>query len=124
MLEACIRGATQNTNESFHNVFWAMVRKTQFCSLTTLRIALNLDVAKYNLGFVAGVSRCFVAITGLEAVSSHMMFSYTGLDPDKVEHSAWRIREVQKRRKHLAMLRTRKEEKAIEAKGGVRYGPG
>ena len=52
------------------------------------------------------------------------MSSYTGLDLDRVEHSAWRIREVQKRRKHLAMLRTRKEEKAIEAKGGVRYGPG
>ena len=29
-----------------------------------------------------------------------------------------------RRRNHLAMLRTRKEEKAIEAKGGVRYGPG
>ena len=97
MLEACIRGATQNTNENFHNVFWAMVRKTQFCSLTTLRIALNLDVVKYNLGFVGGVSRYFVAVTGLEAVSSRMMSSYTGLDPDRVEHGAWRIREVKKK---------------------------
>ena len=102
-----------------------MVRETQFCSLTTSRIALNLAVAKYNLGFTAGVSRCFVAVTGLKAVSSCMMSSYTGLDADRVEHSAWRIREVQKRRrKHLAMLRTRKEEEATEAEGSVSYGPG
>ena len=47
------------------------------------------------------------------------------LDADRVEHSARRIREVQKRRrKHLALLRTRKEEAAIEAVGGVSYGPG
>ena len=92
LLEACKRGATQNTNESFHNVVRAIVRETQFCSLTTLWIAPNLAVAKYNLGFTAGVSRCFVAITGLEAVSSCMMSLYTGLDPDSVEHSAWRIK--------------------------------
>ena len=82
LLQACIRGATQNTNESFHNVIWSMTRKTQFCSLTTLRIAINLAAAKYNLGNVAGVSRCFVAITGLEAVSPRMMASFTGLDVD------------------------------------------
>ena len=53
------------------------------------------------------------------------MSSYTGLDADRVEHSAWRIREVQKRRrKHLALLRTRKEEAAIEAEGGASYRPG
>ena len=35
LLQACIRGAPQNTNESYHNVIWSMARKTQFCSLTT-----------------------------------------------------------------------------------------
>ena len=83
LLEAWKRGATHNTNESFHNIVWTMARKTQFCSLTTLRIALNLAVAKYNFGFLSGLSRCFVAITGLEVVSSRIISSYTGLDADR-----------------------------------------
>ena len=57
LLDKCKRGATQNTNESFHNVIWDMARKTQFCSLTTLKLAVGLAVAKYNLGYVSGLSR-------------------------------------------------------------------
>ena len=125
LLEGCKRGATQNSNESYHNIIWSMARKTQFCSLTSLRIAMNLAVAKYNLGNAAGVSRCFVAVTGLEAVSSRTMASFTGLDIDRVDHSAWRNTDRHKnRRKHLAMLRSRREEEATEAGGGVSYGPG
>ena len=90
LLEGCKRGATQNTNESFHNVTWSMARKTQFRSLTSLRIAINLAVVKYNLGNAAGVSRCFVVVTGLEAVSSRTMAAFTGLDVDRVDHSTWR----------------------------------
>ena len=92
---------------AFTTLSGAMARKTQFCSLTSLRIAINLAVVKYNLGNVAGVSRCFVAITDLEAVSSRTMSAFSGLDVDRVDHSTWRNTDLHKRRrKHLALLRT------------------
>ena len=53
------------------------------------------------------------------------MSSFTGLDVDRVDHGAWRNTDLHKRRrKHLALLWTRREELAIEADGGVSYGPG
>ena len=81
-LEKCKRGATQNNNENFHNVVWNMARKTQFCSLTTLKLIINLAVAKHNLGCTSGLSRCLVAVTGQEDPLSRMIASYTGLDRD------------------------------------------
>ena len=67
LLEKCKRGATQNTNESFHNVIWGMASKNKWCSLTTVRIAVSLAIAKFNLGFSAGLSRCLTAVTGQAA---------------------------------------------------------
>ena len=53
------------------------------------------------------------------------MAAFTGLDVDRVDHSTWRNTDLHKRRrKHLAMVRTRREEAATEAAGGVSYGPG
>ena len=123
LLDKCKRGATQNNNESFHNVIWGMARKSQFCSLTTLRLAVDLAVSKYNLGYVSGFSRCFVAALGQGALSSRVVASFSLLDRDRMEHSARRTSEVhKKRRQYLAMLRSRKEQAAIDA-GGVSYGP-
>ena len=46
------------------------------------------------------------------------------LDTDRMEHSARRASEIhKKRRKYLAMLRSRQEQAAIEAEGGVSYAP-
>ena len=122
LLEKCKRGATQNTNERFHSVIWGMASKNKWCSLTTVRIAVSLAIAKYNLGFSAGLSRCLTAVTG-QAASKRVMASFTGLDADSMDHSARRNSEIhKKRRTYLALLRTRQEEASIEA-GGVSYVP-
>ena len=73
LLDKCKRGATQNSNESFHNVILGMARKSQFCSVTTLRLAVDLVISKYNLGYVSGFRRCFVAVFGQEALSSRVI---------------------------------------------------
>ena len=65
--EKCKRGAIQNTNESFHSIIWGMASKNKWCSLTTVRIAVSLAIAKFNLGFSAGLSRCLTAVTGQAA---------------------------------------------------------
>ena len=124
LLDKCKRGATQNTNESFHSVMWNIARKTLFFYLTTLKLAVGLTVAKYNFGYVSVLSRCLVAVTGQEAVSSRAMASYSGLDRDRIELSARMMSEIhKKRRKYLAFLRSRQEKAAIEEEGGMSYAP-
>ena len=41
LLEKCLLGATQNQNESFNNLVWGRCPKTEFCSPTTVQIAVN-----------------------------------------------------------------------------------
>ena len=50
LLEKCIRGATQNTNESFHNVIWSIASKTHFIAKSTMNTAVHLAAARYNSG--------------------------------------------------------------------------
>ena len=65
-----------------------------------------------------------LAVTGQEAVSSLVMASFSGLDRDRMEHSARRMSEIHKnRRKYLALLRSRQAQTALEAEGGVSYAP-
>ena len=62
------------------------------------------------------------AVTG-QAASKRVMASFTGLDADRMDHSARRNSEIhKKRRTYLALLRTRQEEASIEA-GGISYAP-
>ena len=55
LLEKCIRGATQNTNESFHNVIWSIASKTHFIAKSTMNTAVHLAAARYNSGHAVGL---------------------------------------------------------------------
>lgn len=50
LLERCLRGATQNANESFNSTLWAMCPKEQFCSMETVELAAGLAVCCFNEG--------------------------------------------------------------------------
>ena len=45
LLEKCIRGATQNTNESFYNIIWSIASKTHFIAKSTMNTSVHLDAA-------------------------------------------------------------------------------
>ena len=48
-MERCVLGATQNLNESFNSTIWQHCPKTrEFCSATTVEIAVNLAVISFN----------------------------------------------------------------------------
>ena len=51
-MERCVLGATQNQNESFNSTMWQCCPKTEFCSATTVEIAVNLAVISFNSGQV------------------------------------------------------------------------
>ena len=123
LLEKCIRGATQNTNECFHNVIWSIASKTHFIAKSTLNTAVHLAAARYNSGHAVGLQKCLEATTGREA-TSRAIASFKAMDQDRITYSVRRASETQKeRRSFLALQRSRQEELSI-ATYGVRYGPG
>lgn len=52
LLESC-KGATQNNNESLHNVIWTELPKTKFFGLQRMLYGVHRGVTKFNLGHAA-----------------------------------------------------------------------
>ena len=50
LLQRCLRGATQNANESFNGLVWSYCTKESFCGADTVEIACNLAVLQFNDG--------------------------------------------------------------------------
>ncbi|GFW05555.1 uncharacterized protein TNCV_437361 [Trichonephila clavipes] len=52
ILERCVAGKTQNSNESLHSCIWRKCPKEVFVFKRRLEIALTDVIEKHNLGFV------------------------------------------------------------------------
>ena len=50
LLARCVLGATQNQNESFNKLVWQRCPKTDFTSVNTVQIAVNLAIISFNRG--------------------------------------------------------------------------
>ncbi|KAJ8685409.1 hypothetical protein QAD02_021202 [Eretmocerus hayati] len=50
LLERCIRGGTQNSNESLHNSIWNHCPKERFQSSERLNMAVIIAVSEFNMG--------------------------------------------------------------------------
>lgn len=50
LLERCLRGKTQNSNESFHSVIWNLVPKERHSSLFAVEAAVAEAVLRFNTG--------------------------------------------------------------------------
>lgn len=51
ILERCVRGLTQNANESFHSKMWARARKTKFAGLSRLSFVAQSAILDHNYGY-------------------------------------------------------------------------
>ncbi|GFX89579.1 uncharacterized protein TNCV_72721 [Trichonephila clavipes] len=52
ILERCVAGKTQNSNESLHSCIWRKCPKEVFVSKRRLKIAVTDVIEKHNLGYV------------------------------------------------------------------------
>ncbi|XP_077551374.1 uncharacterized protein LOC144165145 [Haemaphysalis longicornis] len=50
LLQRCVRGKTQNSNESFHSVIWSLISKDQHSSLFAVEAAVAEAVLRFNTG--------------------------------------------------------------------------
>ena len=53
LLERCLMGATQNSNESFNAIVWSMCPKEGFCGVEVVQIATGLAVCTFNFEAVS-----------------------------------------------------------------------
>ncbi|XP_077503578.1 uncharacterized protein LOC144114016 [Amblyomma americanum] len=50
LLQRCIRGKTQNSNESFHSIIWTLIHKERHSSLFAVEAATAEAVLRFNAG--------------------------------------------------------------------------
>lgn len=50
LLQRCVRGKTQNSNESFHPVIWSLISKEKHSSLVAVEAAVAEAVLRFNTG--------------------------------------------------------------------------
>ena len=120
LLEKCLRGATQNCNESFNGLVWQICPKTGFCSATTVETAVCLATSLFNDKFMAirhvlkemGLSAGYYTDSALQR-----MDAIHALEAARKSSS-----EVKERRKKRRRVRKGYEEDVLE--GGVTYEAG
>ena len=122
LMERCVLGATQNLNESFNSTIWHHCPKDrEFCSATTVVIAVNLVVISFNSGqvtFTKFQERLEVT------VSPPMRQYHSDKDHHRVSASVMKVEAQVKRRRqaqHLDKVALAEQQVAEE---GETYGSG
>ena len=52
LLERCLKGRTQNLNESLHSKLWAKCSKTKYSGPNRVRFAASVTVMDHNFGYL------------------------------------------------------------------------
>ena len=52
LLQRCLRGATQNRNEAWNGMLWAMCPKVKFCGVHVVKLTAALTAMRFNHGSI------------------------------------------------------------------------
>lgn len=121
LLQRCLAGKTQNSNESFHAVLWSACPKERWGSLRTVQTALALSVQRFNKGSSAFVD----VLQQLELVVSPSMLAYVEQQDGKRVCAATRktSSKEKERKKRVDMARRQELHERQEREGNM-YGAG
>ena len=121
LLKRCVRGQTQNTNESLHNLIWKLCPKVIFSGRKTLECAVALAVSQFSSGatFKHTLLRAFMIEPGQYTIRDSCV-----KDRKRIKIAVKKSSEAfKKRRKQLKYKKT-SNEKATKAVEGETYSPG
>ena len=122
LLERCLEGKTQNSNESLHASIWNFVPKTTFVSQRKIWIAVSKAVARKNLGLRKALElELHKSGTKLEAKGENILkkLEKTAEIQKKKRYSS--VAQEERKRKRLATLSA--EARNVE-KEGIQYEAG
>lgn len=121
LLQRCVGGFTQNSNESFNQTVWKIMPKTLPASFTTVSIAANIATCTFNEG-TRGLLAVFDAM-GIKVGSYAHTFAKEE-DSIRIEtanrRSLENTREARVARRRLKII----ADAAAKAEEGTSYGPG
>lgn len=63
LLQRCLKGRTQNPNESFHSKLWAKCSKVKFAGYDKVLFAAQVTVIQHNFGYQEGSLLSFLGIS-------------------------------------------------------------
>jgi hypothetical protein len=123
LLQKCIRGKTQNSNESLNNIIWNYIPKRTFVQLNTLKFGVFEAVTAFNDGLI-GKPLLFKEI-GLKP-GKHLLQGMKLLDRRRIREAERAQEELEKKiRKHTNLLKRRLEDHFEEEEGEQpSYAPG
>ena len=104
LLNRCLKGHTQNQNESINGVLWSRCPKTKFCGKVKVELALAETICQFNSG--AGIDVTLHEKYGAN-VSGNMLSSVRKIDKERVTNAAKKISEKARldRRKRRSKLK-------------------
>lgn len=123
LLSRCLKGKTQNPNESFNNIIWSHIPKTIFVSLRTLKFGVNMAVCSFNDG---GIGICKILLNCGLKPGNHLISTMEQLDRTRIKNAERAQVEFEKKvRQHKNLLKRRLEDQYEEEEGQQpSYAPG
>lgn len=107
LLKKCLKGKTQNPNESLNNVIWCRVPKRTFVSLDTLNFGVFDAVLSYNDGYLSKIK--VLEHMGL-AAGINMVNAMKRLDWERVYKAEKAVQDLEKKIRQARVLAKRKLE--------------
>ena len=98
LLKKCLRGLTQNPNESLNNLIWQRCPKNTFCGKDRIISAVAEAVAVFNCG--ASVKASMIKASGIKDVGVNSFFAFRKADSLRLystsqkisdKYKAWRL---------------------------------
>jgi hypothetical protein len=111
LLKKCLKGKSQNPNESLNNLIWARLPKRTFVTLRTLQFGVAEAVLSFNNGYVSKVK--VMEQLGFEP-GKNMVVAMKVLDRKRVYFADKAERELEKKIRQKRTLLKRKLEDRYE----------
>lgn len=111
LLEKCLKGKSQNPNESLNNVIWSRIPKRTFVRLDTLKFGVYEAVLSFNDGYISKIN--LIEQLGLK-IGKNMVLAMLRLDRDRVRKSEKAATEMEKKIRLSRSVAKRKLEDQYE----------
>lgn len=121
LLERCLGGFTQNSNESFNSVVWSIAPKTTHSGKDIVEIATNIAVIKFNDG-LTGVMK---VLELLKIKIGRNCYNYcVEADAQRVKFAEHSMSDAVKEARKSKTAERKEENEAAISSEGLQYGAG
>ena len=114
LLRRCLRGATQNQNESFNALIWQLSPKTLFCGASVVKLSTDVAVAQFNHGMMT-LLRVLVEMGCRPGLFTEQHLKSE--DVSRVSKSTRKSTETEKHRRKVRRRRKGIEEQKLDDEG-------